>query len=389
LENPKTSLIILILLAAAMYLFGNAVGGLYSLQGPAEITSLSIGDTVAAGTKVVDDNKIRKVPILYHPEYLLDNINDMKFADFTDALMTGTVKTPIARITSGSISRDRNAQGFSGPGVLAVEKNMLVVNPPATFVYGYKTPYTYGVKTNNGLEIKAGTETIKVVPYDQINNDTVSHDYVSVNSIKKWYNGAAVGQKMALDYGIANFNDGRNTVAPDKIKALFGDSVVTYLKNYPGGAPIMVYMGSVTEKVVGNGADSLGSYPEYGDTVREANAREFVRAWNGTIIPPHATSSGKETVGFGMAVDPHAPGGGASHGVCPAARTLRGAAYSAGFGLPVGLADGEYAVKFGFNPAVDVKITNNRNYPVKIIMWTEGSGTGMAIYSKMIEYKSQ
>lgn len=372
-----------------MYLFGNAVGGTYSLQGPAEITSLSLGDTVTSGIKVVDDSKIRKVPLLYHPEYLLDNIKDVKFADALDALITGTVKTPIARITGGSISRDGNAQGFDGPGVLAVQDNKLVVNPPATFVYGYKTPYTYGVKTNNGLEIKEGSKSIKVVSYDQINNDTVPHEYVSVSSIKKWYDGAAIGQKITLDYGIANFNDGRNTIAPDKIKALFGDDVVKYLKNYPGGAPVMVYTGSVSEKAVGNGADSLGSYPEYGDTVREGNAREFVKAWNGTIIPPHATASGKETVGFGMAVDPHAPGGGASHGVCPAARTLRGAAYAAGFGLPVGLADGEYAVKFGFNPSVDVKVTNNRNYPVKIIMWTEGSGTGMGIYAKIIEYKPQ
>ncbi|MGZ7109061.1 MAG: hypothetical protein ACXVHW_08845, partial [Methanobacterium sp.] len=93
--------------------------------------------------------------------------------------------------------------------------------------------------------------------------------------------------------------------------------------------------------------------------------------------------------GFDTAADPHAPGGSAAHGVCPSARTLRSAAYAAGFGLPVGLSNEDTAVMFGFNPAVDVKVTNSRNYPVQIIMWTEGSGTGMAIYSKIIEYRPQ
>ena len=32
----------------------------------------------------------------------------------------------------------------------------------------------------------------------------------------------------------------------------------------------------------------------------------------------------------------------------------------------------------------DIKVTNNHDYPVKIIMWTEGSGTGMVIYAKII-----
>lgn len=373
----------------AIYPLGSAVSVFIPSQGPAEITSLSLGDTIIAGTKIVDDGKIRKVPLLYHPEYLFDKIKDQKYVDLIDSLITGTVKTPIAKITSGTISREGNAQGFNGPGVLAVQDNKLTVSPPGNFVYGYKVPYIYGVKTNNGLEIKQGTNTIKTVPYDQINNDTVPHGYVSVNSIKKWYNGAAVGQRMTLDYAVYNFNDGRNLVTPDKIQPLFGDNVVNYLNNYPSGSPVMVYMGNVTENVIGSGGDSLGSYPEYGDTLRESNAREFVEAWNGTIIPPHSTSSGKETVGFDTAVDPHAPGGQASHGVCPPARTLRAAAYSAGFGLPVGLSNEETAVKFGFNPAVDVKVTNNHDYPVKIIMWTSGSGTGMTIYCKIIEYRPQ
>jgi hypothetical protein len=389
LKSSKISLLILILIAVAIYPLGSVVSNYIPAQGPTEITSLSLGDTVTTGTKIVDDSKIRKVPLLYHPQYILEEINDQKYTDIVNSLLTGTIKTPIVSITSGSISREGNAQGFNGPGILAVQDNKLVVNPPSTYVYGYKYPYVYGVKTSSGLQIKQGNDIINTVSYDQISNDTVPHQYVSVSSIKKWYNSASNGQKMALDYAIANFNDGRNLVAPDKIQSLFGDKVVNYMDNYPSGSPILVYMGNVTTKVAGTGSDTLGSYPEYGDAGREANAREFVQAWNGTIIPPHSTSSGKETVSFDTLPDPTAPGGGASHGVCPPARSLRAACYAAGFGLPVGLSDEYTCVMFGFNPATGVKVTNNHNYPVQITMWTVGSGTGMGLHTQITQYIPQ
>lgn len=384
LKNSKVNISVLILIALVMYPFGNVIGGYFPSQGPTDITTLSIGDTVVNGTTITDSSKIRKVPILYHPEYLIDYVSDMRFYDFIDALITGTVKTPIERITDDSISKAGVAQGFNGPGVLAVTDNKLTVNPPAIFVYGYKTPYTFGIKTNNGLQIVEGKNVLKVVPYDQISNSTIPHDYVNVNSVKEWFNDAEIGKRITLGYAIANFNDDRNLVTPENIRSLFGDDVVNYMENYPSGLPVLVYNGSVTEKVIGTGGDSLGSFPQYNDATREHNSREFAEAWNGTIIPPHTTSSGKETVGFGRSPDPHAPGGWASHGVCPAARALRGAVSGAGFGLPTGLNWGEYAVNFGFSPAVDVKVTNTKDYPVKIVMWTEGSGPGMSIHAKVI-----
>jgi hypothetical protein len=385
LKNSKVSIGILILLALAMYPLGNVVGNFYLPQGPTDITALSIGDTVVAGTTVTDNGKIRKVPLLYHPEYLMYYISNMEFLDITDAVITGTVRTPTDQITSSSISKEGNAQGFNGPGVLAVTDNKLTVIAPGNFVYGYKTPYTFGIKTKDGLQITEGKNVLKVVPYNQISNDTVPHNYVSVNSIKEWYNSADTGDHITLDYAIANFNDGRKLITPENIQSLFGAEVLNYMENYPSGKPILVYGTSVTEKVIGTGADTLGFYAEYNNENREINAREFVKAWNGTVIPPHTTSSGKETVGFEKVTDPHAPGGWASHGVCPAARTLRAAVSQAGFGLPVGLSWGEYAVKFGYNPAVDVTVTNTKDYPVKIVMWTEGSGTGMTIHAKVIE----
>jgi hypothetical protein len=388
LKNSKINLLILVLLGAAMYPFGNAIADYYPPQGPTEITSLNLGDTVVSGMDIVDDNKIRKVPLLYNPEYLMDHVNDMKTGDLINTLLTGTVKTPIERITESTISTSGIAHGFEGPGILAVNENKLTVNPPGTFVYGYKSPYVFGVKTKDGLEIKEGKNTIKVVPYDQISNDTVPHTYISAGSIKRWFKSAATGERITLDYAITNFNDGRNRITPENIQKFFGDDVVNYMKRYPAGLPVLVYAQNVTEKVIGNNRDSLGSYPEYNDAIREHNARAFVEAWSGTIIPPYATSSSKDTVGFGRSPDPNAPGGWASHGVCPAARALRGAVSQAGFELPTGLTWDKYAVQFGYT-VTNIKVTNNRNYPVKILMWTEGSGPGMAIHAKVIALMPQ
>ena len=55
MKNSKVSIGILILLALAMYPLGNVVGNFYLPQGPTDITALSIGDTVVAGTTVTDN----------------------------------------------------------------------------------------------------------------------------------------------------------------------------------------------------------------------------------------------------------------------------------------------------------------------------------------------
>ena len=54
--------------------------------------------------------------------------------------------------------------------------------------------------------------------------------------------------------------------------------------------------------------------------------------------------------------------------------------------MPVGLTSDESAVLFGYNPASGVTVTNNHNYPVKILMWTEGEGVGMGIYCQIVRY---
>jgi hypothetical protein len=389
LKGLKISLLILLLVVVvlAMYPLGNAVEANFPKQNPAEIAAFSINDTVFSGTDVVSDFQIRKVPTIYHPEYLVDHIKNGRIYEFFDALVTGTVKTPMEKTTGGSISNYGVAQGFNGPGMLTVKDDKLVVNPPANFVWGFKIPYVYAEKTNNGIEIKQGDKTLNKVPYDQINNDTVPHENVAVEDLKEWYNRPLTheGDQKGLTFGLGNFSDGRNFVPPYKIKTLFGDEVAAYTYEYASGAPVMIYSNYTTEKEIANSSSLLESFPQYGDAGRAENARQFAIGWNNTIIPPHATSPGRVHIYFGGLPDPKAPGGSASHGVCPPGRALRGVVLAAGFPLPTGMTMDYFCIAYGFNPTSDVRVTNTANYPVKITMWTEGSGPSMIIHANMVE----
>lgn len=382
--KPIIILLILMVLVVVMNPIGNSLNSYYPQQNAAEIAALSIGDTVVDGMDVVDEGKLRKVPVIYHPDYLVKDVKEERFYDLFAALTTGAVETPIDVLTGDHISSQGTAQGFEGPGILLVAGDKLIVSSPDKFVWGFKTPYTYGVKTKNGLEIMENGKTIKTVSFSDISNSTIPHNYVTVKIVKKWYLKASDGDKIALDYGLSKFNDNRNTVAPDQIKTFFGEDVLTYMKNYPSGSPVMVYAKSTGETVVGTGSDVLGFYANYSTSARAYNAMQFVKGWNNTIIPPQTTSHGKETVGFQAISDPHAPDDSATHGVCPAARTLRSAVMSDGFPLPVGMSSGYYAVLYGFEPSAGILLNNTNNYPVKIVMWTTGSGASLHIYAKAI-----
>lgn len=375
----------LILLSIVLVPVGIYLGNYSSPQNPEEISSMAIGDTVVSGMDVVDDNKIRKVPLFSKPAYIIEFVKDYQFDDIITAILTGVVKTPISQITGGSITRSGLAGNFEGPGMVDVSDGKLTIKIPESFVWGFKSPYAFAVKTDNGITIVENNKTIKTVNYDNINNDTVIHQYVSSKALKKWYNDSDNGDKIAIDYCLSNFNDGRNTVAPSKIKQLFGESTWEYMENYPAGSPIMVYLGNYKEVKISSVVSYLGSYPEYDDSKRAFNARAFSTAWNGTIIPPNTISSGKENVQFTSSRDPEAPGGYASHGSCPPARALRAIANDAGFPLPRGMSWEHDAVLFGFNPATGIKVDNTGNSTVKIIMWTSGSNSNTKIYAQLIK----
>ncbi|WP_231551345.1 hypothetical protein [Methanobacterium sp. SMA-27] len=375
----------MVIFAVALFTFGKSVDGYVPAQNPAEIAAVSIGETVLSGQQVVDSTKIRKVPVIYHPEYLIEDLKSNQFTDFFTAITTGSVETPIVKITGGNVSRYGDASGFNGPGMVSVNGSKLVVNPPETFVWGYKTPYTVAVKTDKGIDIKTENKTVKTVAAADISNDTVPTMYVNVTDLKEWYNSSDVGDSIGLDFSLSKFNDGRNSVSPSKISSYFGNDTVKYMSEYPSGAPVMVYNGGTNQNIVGSGADTVGYYAEYDNVARAENSRTFVKAWNNTIVPPHSSASGKEDVTFTGVYDPELHSW-VSHGACPAGRALRSAVMDAGSPLPKGMGSGFYCVDLVSNPATGIFVNNPTDYPIKIVMWTSGSGTGMGLFAKTIQY---
>jgi len=353
------------------------------------IAKYEMGATVLTGTDVINENNINKYPIISNLDYLVYQIKIIDIVGILQAITTGLVPLPISEFTKYGISDAGEAEGFIGPGILTTEDNRLVVKPPNNFVWGYKTPYTFGVKTEDGLAIVENNETIQTISANDINNNTIPNKYLSGEDVNKWFNRSDFGDNITLDYGLSYFSDNRTTIAPNDIEEFFGSDVVNYTQIYPSGSPVMVYMANYEERVVSDAYTYLGSYPQYNDNNRAYNAKQFAVAWNNTIIPPNSTSSGIEIVGFVSSADPKAPGGYAAHGVCPPARTLRSIAMALGFPLPQGMNTDSEAVNFGVNPGSGIKVTNNGDVPVKIIMWTEGEGSNMIIYAKMIEFTSE
>jgi hypothetical protein len=350
-----------------------------------KIAKYGMGQTVFVGDEVLDKSNIDKYPIVTNINYLYDRFKTFDIIGIFISISTGTVPLPVSEFSSSGISDSGFAEGFSGPGILTKENNKLVVKPPDNFVWGYKTPYTFAVKSENGIDIVEENQIIKTIGKKDINNDTIPGHHISGESILNWFNKADIGDNVTLDYALSNFSDNRSLIKPDEIKTLFGEEVLNYTYSYPSGSPIMIYMTNYDEFAVTDAYSYLGSYPQYNDANRAYNAKQFVKAWNDTIIPPNSTSSGTEIIGFAVSPDPKAPGGSASHGVCPPARSLRSIALNMGFSLPTGMNGDHNAVNFGVNPGSGIKVTNKLDYPIKIVMWTEGEGTSMIIHAKMIE----
>ena len=53
--------------------------------------------------------------------------------------------------------------------------------------------------------------------------------------------------------------------------------------------------------------------------------------------------------------------------------------------MPIGMDSGRDAVLYGYSPSTGIKINNTLDYPIKIEMWTVGSGAGMEIHTKIYE----
>jgi hypothetical protein len=392
LKHPLIIIVALLIIGAAMYPVGIAVGKYIPAQDPAEIASVPMGDTVSNGTDVVDNNKIRKVPLVYHPEYLVEYAKKLQFWEIYASLTTGAAPTPIKNITGSGISSNGLADGIKGPGMLTVQDGKLIVTNP-TFVWGYKVPYTIAVKTDNGIDIKQGNKTIKSVLEKDFTNETIPHDYKTLTEFESWYNNTEVGNTTSLDYSLSNFNDGRNIIYHDEIAKVFGESVIKDMQTHPPDQPITVYNGATTQTVISETSTTMNYYSDLDNVGRAHNANQFIKAWNNTVVPPHSSAHGSNDVYYYAIFDPdpNATVKWASHGTCPPGRALRDAALGAGFPRPIGTTDDyQNAVDNYADLITGIIVENTGNYPVKIVMWSDGGadGAGMTtIYAQIIELR--
>ena len=385
------TIFVALIVLSALFIVFNAVNGTpYTAQSVTEDYNLPIGQSMFENQSILGQRSQIELPLLSHAGFLTHQILALDIQGILKSLSTGIVPFDFSTVSSEGIDSYGNVVDVEGPGFLTFEGDKLAVKSPDNYVWGYSAPYKWLVKTANGVDVVENGTVVKSVPVDDIKNLEFSNEYYNNDTIVSWYNyDASEGSIFTLEKGMVGFSDGRNNISSSDVPVIFGQDVVDYAAEYPTGSPILLYSGNYTEQAGEVYGTSLGSHPEYGDSIREVNARQFVEAWNGTVIPPNSTSSGKDYVYFESATDASAPGGSAAHGVCPSARALRAAVTAEGFDLPTGMTWDENAVLFGFNPARDITVTNNHDYPVMIKMWTECEGTGMGVYGQVVRYIPQ
>ena len=355
-------------------------------QDMSEISKYDNGSTVFAGDNIIDKNKINKYPIVANLGSVVEEVKSGNYADAFFSVATGAVSTPPSKILSGNVSTDGIVDEFEGPGYVTVDTDKITVTPPGEVVYGFNTPYTQLVIVPDGIDVvnaKTNETTGHIDPHT-MTNDTIPGNMISVENIKYWYNKCPQGSRYSVEFCLDGFNDNRSYVTPDELREKFPEAYKYSIK-YPGGSPVLLYETNFTEVEVTSSYTYLDSHPQYNDANREYNARQFVLAWNGTIIPSNTYGCGREGIGFSAVPEKAAESGMATHGVCPPARSLRDAVLSLGFALPIGMDSGRDAVLYGFSPSTGIKINNTLDYPMKIEMWTVGQGTGMEIHTKIYE----
>ena len=379
-------LIALIVLCGVLAVISSASSN-YTADSVVKDYNIPVGQSMFENQSIVGTTDPIEVPLVSNLGFIGHEIMAFDLQGMLVAFTTGVIPFDFSTIAGEGIDSYGNVVDVDGPGFLTYSGDKLVVKEPDNYVWAYSAPYKWLEKTESGVDVYENGKKIKSVPVDKIRDLDYHNDYYNASTIASWYNyDAAVGSTFTLEKGMVHLSDGRNNISSSDVPKIFGQDTVDYASEYPTGSPILLYAGNYTEQAGESYGTSLGSHPEYGDSIREVNARQFVEAWNGTVIPPNSTGSGKDYVYFESASDASAPGGSAAHGVCPSARALRAAVTAEGFDLPVGMTWDENAVLFGFNPARDITVTNNHDYPVQIKMWTEGSGTGMGIYAQVIRY---
>lgn len=360
-------------------------------QSTANDTSMGIvnGTTVVAGDLLIDQSKVIKVPLASNPMNILRPLKNRDIATVFNSIVTAAAPNDMIKNNSYITADGHISSKLQGPATIEVDaNNKISVKAPTSMIWGHKLPYTIAVKDGDSIVLKQKNKTIKTVKETDINNDTVPTDFVTAESLKSWFNSSKDGDNITVDYYLGDFNDKRNGVyGKENITHEFGNETYGYMRNYTSGAPVMVYEHNASETNISSAESVVKYLPEYPTEIRAANAKEFAAGWNNTIIPPHSSAHGKENVTFTSIAESGAASGSATHGVCPPGRSLRDAIMALGNPLPVGMSGAEESILYDFRPTADVLVTNNGDYPIKIVMWTEGESGDTRIFTTIYELK--
>ena len=287
----------LICLCAIIFALNAVNSTPYTAESIAKDYNLPIGQSMFENQSILSTSNPIEVPIISNFGFLSHQILAFDLQGILMSLTSGVVPFDFTTVSSEGIDSYGNVVDVEGPGFLTFEGDKLAVKEPDNYVWGYSNSYKYLIKTEDGVDVYEGDKLIKSVPVDEIRDLEYSNDYYNASTIASWYNyDAAVGSKFTLEKGMVGFSDGRNNISSADVQVIFGQDVVDYAAEYPTGSPILLYSGNYTEDDGEVYGTSLGSHPEYGDSIREVNARQFVEAWNGTVITPNSTYRGKDYV---------------------------------------------------------------------------------------------
>ncbi len=347
------------------------------------------GSTVVSGDALIDQATVQKVPIASNPMNILRPIKNRDISTVFFSIVTAAAPNDVIKNNSYITADGHISSKLDGPAVVEFDENNKVsVKPATSMVWGHKLPYTKAVKAGDEIKLVKNNKTVKTVKATDINNDTVPTDFVSAASLKEWFNSSKDGDNITVDYYLGDFSDKRNGVYGKKnIIHKFGQGAYDYMRNYTSGAPVMVYTHNASETNVSSAVSTVRYLAGYPTEVRAANAKMFADGWNNTIIPPHSAAHGKENVSFTSISESEAASGSATHGVCPPGRSLRDAILALGNPLPVGMSGAEECILYEYRPTADVLVTNNGDYPIKIVMWTEGESGDTQIFTTIYELK--
>lgn len=386
LTNPYLLIGLLLITVLASGVLCNAYTG--SLNATESINAVN-GTTIIPGDLVIDNSNIRKEPLASNPSNILRPIINGDVMTVVSSVLTASAPKDVINDNTYITGDGHVSDEMKGIGkVIMDDTGKIRIEETDELVYAYKLSDTYAVKSGDSINLVRNNKTIKTVAASDINNDTVPTDFITAAGLKEWFKTAKDGSNVTVDFYLGNFSDGRAGVhGKENIIHLFGEDVYGYMRNYTPGCPVLVFDHNATEVKVSSGLSYVESLAGYPTAIRAANAREFASGWNNTFIPAHGSAHGKQNVSFTAIAESEAASGTATHGVCPPGRSLRAAVLALGNPLPTGMSGDRESILYDYRPTIDVLVKNTGDYPIKIVMWTEGEGGATRIYTNIYEIR--